>query len=140
MTIPTSTQIVVVDGLDGLTPDMLRTPTPIWPQEDREYEHTHRIRIQFDDCGKSKKTSQPPAILAVTPPNESETVMHPDETIPTEEEPAGMSITLDIAAVMPLDHNMDDAPKLSLLLMMDGTLRWAPTPVATEDIIGEHTD
>tara|TARA_R110002167_G_scaffold42496_1_gene129013 strand:- start:1305 stop:1448 length:144 start_codon:yes stop_codon:yes gene_type:complete len=42
------TKIVVVDGADGLTPDMLRQRKPEMAPEAKEYEHNRRIRRQFE--------------------------------------------------------------------------------------------
>jgi len=42
------TEIVVVDGADGLTPDMLRKRKPKLAPETKEHEHNRRIRKQFE--------------------------------------------------------------------------------------------
>tara|TARA_R110000737_G_scaffold174567_1_gene199913 strand:+ start:468 stop:611 length:144 start_codon:yes stop_codon:yes gene_type:complete len=42
------TKIVVVDGADGLTPDMLRQRNTKPAPETKEYEHNERIRKQFE--------------------------------------------------------------------------------------------
>ena len=46
--IPKKAKIVVVDGADGLTPDMLRQRKPEMAPEAKEYEHNRRIRRQFE--------------------------------------------------------------------------------------------
>ena len=43
------TEIIVVDGADGLTPDMMRVRKPAPVPEAKEYEHDRRIRAQFNE-------------------------------------------------------------------------------------------